>query len=93
LLILIIKLTAELKQVPKELDCQVNISQTLRVTAQRRVKLESNAIPPFAITLIERVHCCEAVERIVLLIKLLIALSSHNHVEGKLSKVSHLQLF
>jgi hypothetical protein len=93
LLILIIKLTAELKQVPKELDCQVNISQTLRVTAQRRVELESNAVPSFAITLIERMDCCEAVERIVLLVQLLVALASHNHVESKLSKVFHLQLF
>ena len=63
------------------------------MTTQTRVKLESDAIPSFAITLVERMNSCETIERIVLLIQLLIAFASHNHVESKFSKVSHLQLF
>lgn len=88
--VLIIKLTAELKQVSKELDSKVDIAQTLRVTTQTRVELESYSVPTFAITLVERMDSGEAVERIVLLVELLIAFTSHNHVESKFSKVFHL---
>jgi hypothetical protein len=87
---LIIKLTAELKQVSKELDSKVDIAQTLRVTTQTRVELESYSVPTFAITLVEWMDSGEAVERIVLLVELFIAFTSHNHVESKLSKVFHL---
>jgi len=90
LFVLIIKLTAELKQVSKELDSKVDIAQTLRVTTQTRVELESYSVPTFAITLIEWMDSGEAVERIVLLVELLIAFTSHNHLESKLSKVFHL---
>ena len=90
LFVLIIKLTAELEQVSKELDSKVDIAQTLRVTTQTRVELESYSVPTFAITLIEWMDSGEAVERIVLLVELFIAFTSHNHVESKLSKVFHL---
>lgn len=63
------------------------------MSAQTRVKLESNSIPALAIALIEGMHDSEAVEGIVLLVQLLIALTSHNHVQSKLSKVFHLKLF
>lgn len=60
------------------------------MTTQTRVELESDSIPTFAIALVERVDCCEAIERIILLVELLIAFAGHNHVESKLSKVFHL---
>ena len=81
-----IEFTAQLEQIPEELDSQVDVSHVLRVASQTRVQLESNSVPTF-VSLIKGVNHCEAVKGIVLKVKFLVALTGKDHEESKFSEL------
>ena len=88
---LVIKLTAQLQQIPEELDSQVNITHVLRVTTQTRVQLEPNAVPTF-VSLIEGMHHSETVKGVVLQVKFLVALASQDHEQSKFAELSEVEV-
>jgi hypothetical protein len=81
-----------LEQIPKELDCKRDVAHVLRVAAKAGIELESDSIPSFSVSLIEGMNDGEAVEGVVLEIKLFIAFSSKDHVESEFPVVPHFKV-
>ena len=88
LLVDIFELVGEEQQVAEKLHCELRIAVgVLTVGSQQGVQLILDGVPAFA-SLVERMHDCEAVERVVLEVSLahaLVGLASQRHVVGELA--------
>lgn len=87
----VVKLTAQLQQIPKELHCQINISHVLTISTQRAIQLESNAVPSF-MSLVKWMYYGETIERIILEIQTLIRFASLDHVKSEFTVLTQVQV-
>jgi len=81
-----------LEEIPEELDRKRDVAHVLGVAAKAGIELEPDSIPSFSVSLIEGMNNGEAVEGVVLEIKLFIAFSSKDHVESEFSVVSQFKV-